>query len=226
MPPARLTAATTSRQWLNAKIGNSRPRSWASCVRMPAMVGSRNAKPATRSRFALRCAAMKIATGNPGRRDGRAQAAPPRRRDCARRRRRLRRGADARRRGHRRGRARHAVPALRVEGPAAARGDGAAGRDLARTARAAPAAAATTPAERVADVLAPRVPRARTRAARHEGDARRDVVDRRGRHPGQARDRLDVAGDHRRRRRRRPARRGPRRSTTSCACSARCGSRS
>ena len=34
MPPARLTAATTSRQWLNAKIGSSIPNISVTRVRM------------------------------------------------------------------------------------------------------------------------------------------------------------------------------------------------
>src|SRR6185436_17678036 len=42
MPPARLTAATTSRQWLNAKIGNSRPSCRASSVCIAGIVGSGN----------------------------------------------------------------------------------------------------------------------------------------------------------------------------------------
>ena len=35
MPPALLTAATTSRQWLKAKIGNSMPKRSQMGVRMP-----------------------------------------------------------------------------------------------------------------------------------------------------------------------------------------------
>ena len=134
MPPARLTAATTSRQWLNAKIGNSRPSSWASCVRMPRIV--RSTPPnlqhvlgsgygaARDGRGTTACATRR----HPGRGDRRPQAAPARRGDRARGRGRLRRGADARRRGPRRGRARHALPALRVEGSAPARRAGASRR--------------------------------------------------------------------------------------------------
>ena len=52
---------------------------------------------------------------------------------------------------------------------------------------------------------AARVARARTPAACHPGDAHRDVVARRHRRAGEARDQRDAARDHRRRRRRRAA---------------------
>ncbi len=74
-----------------------------------------------------------------------------------------------------RGRARHPVPPLRIEGSAPARGDGPTGRDVARTTRATTAERRHARGTRVRRAAA-RVALARTRAARDEGDARGDVV--------------------------------------------------
>src|SRR3954468_9537780 len=52
MPPARVTAATTSRQWLNAKIGNSRPSSSARAVRI--FSGHSRSRPGCLRRAGLR----------------------------------------------------------------------------------------------------------------------------------------------------------------------------
>jgi hypothetical protein len=41
MPPALVTAATTSRQWVNAKMGKSMPTSSVSAVRMAATIRER-----------------------------------------------------------------------------------------------------------------------------------------------------------------------------------------
>ena len=98
------------------------------------IVRSPPSKAATRSRFGLRFdswrgrrASISDGTGTAGRSGTRAaetaarKAATPDRGGRARGRRWVRRGADARRRGAGRGRARHALPALRLEGPTAAR---------------------------------------------------------------------------------------------------------
>ena len=209
MPPARLTAATTSRQWLKAKIGNSRPISRASCVRMTRIVRSARAN-----------LQHVLGSGYGAARDGGPTGSD----------RRLAGGTRAAETAARKQRLLDAATALAAEGgydavqmrDVAARAEvalgtlyrhyaskdqlllaalAAPGGDAARAPR--PTAAARRRAGRPRRRrAAPRDPRARTPAARHARDGHRDVGVRRQRRAGEARDRRDAAGDHRRRGRR------------------------